>query len=614
MNYPSLPARLLETFDRLPNPRAMIHKVNDRWEDIPSHEVLRRIAGLAQALAACGIRAGDRVALFSPNRPEWHIADFAITGLGAVMVPIYFREAPERIVYILEDAAARAIVVAGEEQLRKLMAVRDRVPRIERIIVAGLSGSAFERLVAPSAPAGAAEVLDYEPRVAAAGPAEIEEYRRRVAGIAPDQLATMIYTSGTTGEPKGVMLTHTNLVSNALESFRDLEYGPGDLGLCFLPLAHVYERTVDYGYLFAGIPIAYLERMEQVQAALLDVRPTVMAAVPRFFEKFYANILATGHKATGWKRALFDWAIRVAHASIPWRAYGRDVPLRRKLEWWLANRLVYSKFRAGLGGRIRSFSAGGAPLSRELAEFFWAVDVRIYQGYGLTETSPVVSTNTPTANKVGSVGRPIANVEVRIADDGEVLVRGPCVMQGYHAKPEATREALSPDGWLSTGDIGYLDADGFLVITDRKKDLLKTAAGKFIAPQPVENRLKTSSYILNAVVVGDRRRFVTALVVPNFANVEGKAREAGIEFSSPAEMVNHPWVRNLIQGEIGRLTQDLAQYEQIKRFALLDHDFTFDDGQLTYTLKLKRRAVEQRYAAIIEELYADSEEAPTLPS
>jgi long-chain acyl-CoA synthetase len=356
------------------------------------------------------------------------------------------------------------------------------------------------------------------------------------------------------------------------------------------------------------VSIAYVERMELTPQALLEVHPTVFGTVPRFFEKLYANMMEKGKSERGFKREVFEWAIRVAEKAVPWKAYGRAVPAAVRAEWFLADRLVYSKIREGVGGRVRSISSGGAPLSRELAEFFWAVGLAIYQGYGLTETSPVVSTNYPGCNKVGTVGKPIAHVEVRIAEDGEIIVRGPNVMRGYYMKPDETREVLSSDGWLRTGDVGFLDAEGFLTVTDRKKDLLKTAGGKLVAPQPIENILKTSPYILNAAVLGDRRKFVCALVVPNFAAVEAHAREQGITFASPAEMAAHPWVRQLLTDEIARLTSHLAQYETIKRFAVLDRDFTFDNGALTYTLKLKRRVIEQQFARVIEKLYSDIEE------
>ncbi len=481
----------------------------------------------------------------------------------------------------------------GAPQLHKLLAVRASLPELEQIIVA--DGGAD----LPT------ECLRYETLIAGSSAADISSYRLRASQVLPGQLASLIYTSGTTGEPKGVMLTHTNFCSNVHDVGHDFSLDPAkDVALSFLPLAHVYGRTLDYIYIFQGATLAYVESIDEVAQALLEVRPTIIAAVPRFFEKIYARLVEQGSKNTGAKRKIFDWAMKVAERATPWRATGASASLALKVQWTLADKLVYEKIRQGTGGRLRIVSSGGAPLSKALAEFFWTIGIPIYQGYGLTETSPIVSSNYPD-NRVGSSGKPIANVQVRAAEDGEILVKGPCVMQGYYKNPEASREVLSEDGWFSTGDIGYLDKDGYLFITDRKKDLIKTAAGKFVAPQPIENALKTSPYILNAMVVGDKRKFIVALIVPNAVTVSAKAAEQGIRFSSNAELAAHPWVRSLIEAEIKRLTVHLAQYEAIKRFALLPDDFTFDNGSLTFTLKLKRRVVEQQYAAVIESLYAD---------
>ncbi len=600
MDYQPLNKRFLEAVDRFRHPRAQMYKGGNRWEFISAQEMLRRVAGVSQALAELGVGAGDRVGLFSANRPEWHIADFAILGLGAVDVPIYFKESPERMSYILNHSGAKVVMAFGAEQAQKLLACRGQLRTVEYVIVG-------------SAPEANGEVLRYETLIAAVGESAVTAYRRRAAEVTADQLATLIYTSGTTGEPKGVMLTHRNLSSNVSDGFSmDELRSERDLALLFLPLAHVYERVMGYGYLFLGVTLAYVEAIEAVPQALVEVRPTVMAAVPRFFEKLYASILERGRQATGLRQKLFRWAMAVAQRALPWRAYGKPAPLSLRLEWILANLLVYSQIRAGIGGRLRIIFSGGAPLAKELAEFFWSVGIPIYQGYGLTETSPVVSTNYP-ANRVGSVGRPLANIEVRIADDGEILVRGPCVMLGYYQKSEETLETLSAHGWLHTGDIGYLDADGYLYVTERKKELLKTAAGKFVAPQPMENRLKASPFIANAAVVGDKRKFVAALIVPNFAAIQAQAREAGLEFASPAEMLVHPWVRERIALEVERVNAHLAQYETIKRFALLDRDFSYDAGELTYTMKLKRRVVEQRYHDVIESLYADVAEPRAQP-
>jgi len=593
MNYGTLPSRFLNAIDTLPNPRAQMVRGPHSWEAISSEELLRRVAGLSSALAELGVKPGDRVGLFAANRPEWHIADFAINGSGAVTVPLYFKESPERMTYILKHCGAKVVFAAGAEQMHKLLSLRGELPELEHIILAD-SGSDV-----PS------DCLRYETLIATAGGAEIAAYRLRAAQVLPGQLASIIYTSGTTGEPKGVMLTHTNFCSNVTDSHSDFHLDPHtDLAISFLPLAHIYGRTLDYFYIFHGIPVAYVGVVEEVSQALLEVRPTILGAVPRVFEKIYARVMEQGHKSAGMKRRIFEWSMKVASRSARWRSGEGSASLAVKMEWFIVDELVYSKIRAGTGGKLRIVFSGGAPLAPDLAEFFWAVDIPIYQGYGLTETSPVLTSNYP-ANRVGSSGKPIRNVQIRIADDGEILAKGPCVMQGYYKSPEATREVLTEDGWFRTGDIGYVDKDNFLFITDRKKDLIKTAAGKFVAPQPIENALKTSPYMLNAMVVGDKRKFIAALIVPNAATVSAKAAEQGIKFTSNAEMAAHPWVRSLIEAEVKRLTANLAQYETIKRFALLPDDFTFDNGSLTFTLKLKRRVVEQQFHDVIEQLYAD---------
>lgn len=599
--YPPLTKCFLDAVDRYANPRAQMYRVAGEsgpaaWHAISAKEMLRRIAGLSKALIDLGIQSGDRVALFAPNCPEWHMADFAIQGAGAIVVPIYFNESLDRASYILNDSGARIVFTAGEAQARKMDELRARVTSIEHVISAA----------APADTRG--PVHRYESLIAAAGEAEIASYRSRAAKIDSDQLATIIYTSGTTGEPKGVMLTHSNLSSNALDSFAAQTLFPEDLALSLLPLAHVYERVNDYGLMFKGVAIAYVEQLESVAQALLEVRPTIAAAVPRFYEKIYAGIIEKGHRETGWKRSVFDWALGVAREAIPWRAHGGHVSTAVYAQWLLANAIVYKKIRAGIGGRIRFFISGGAPISAELVEFFWSIGIPIYQGYGLTETSPVVAVNTMQANKVGTVGRPIPHVDVKIADDGEILVKGLCVMAGYYRKPEATREVLSEDGWFATGDIGKLDRDGYLLITDRKKELLKTAGGKFIAPAPIENALKTSPLILNAMVVGDRRKFPSVLIIPNAAGISAEALQAQRPNFSRESIETDPWVHALIEKEMVRLMAPFAHYERPKRFALIEKDFTYAAGELTYTLKLKRRVIEDRYKDVIAGLYADVEE------
>jgi long-chain acyl-CoA synthetase len=593
MNYGSLPSRFLHAIDELPSPRAQLVRRSEGWEAISSQEFLRRVAGLADALVELGVKAGDRVGLLAPNCPEWHTADFAISGSGGATVPIYFNESPDRMTYILNHCGAQVLIICGAAQVAKFLPIRGELKELQQVIVA--DGGAD----LPS------EFLRYETLIATAGALEIASYRLRAAQVLPGQLASIIYTSGTTGEPKGVMLTHTNFSSNVTDSTRDLELKPDvDLAVSFLPLAHVYGRTLDYVLIFGGCPLAYVPVVENVAQALLEVKPTILGAVPRFFEKIYARLMEQGAKNTGAKRRIFNWSIKLTRKIAPWRCGEGSASLSTKLQWVIADKLVYSKVRAATGGHLRVVLSGGAPLSKNLGQFFWAIGIPIYQGYGLTETSPVLTSTYPQ-NRIGSSGRPIANVQIRIADDGEILAKGPCVMQGYYKAPEATRQVLSEDGWFSTGDIGYLDKDNYLYITDRKKDLLKTAAGKFIAPQPIENTLKTSPYILNAMVVGDQRKFVVALIVPNPTTVSAKLAENGLKFSSIAELAVHPRSYALIEEEVRRLTANLAQYETIKRFALLPDDFTFDSGTLTFTMKLKRRVVEKQYHDLIDKLYSD---------
>jgi len=593
MSYDSLPSRFLQAVDELPSPRAQMVRRADRWEAISSQEFLRRVAGLADSLVELGVKSGDRVGLFAPNCPEWHTADFAISGSGAITVPVYFNESPDRMTYILNHCGAEVVFIAGSRQLEKFLRVRDQFKQVQQVIVAE-AGDTMP-----------AEFLRYETLIATAGPKEIALYRERAAQVLPSQLASIIYTSGTTGEPKGVMLTHANFSSNVTDSCSELQLQPEtDLAVSFLPLAHVYGRMLDYLYIFRGCPVAYVEVVENVAEALLEVKPTVLAAVPRFFEKIYARLMERGSSNTGVKRKIFDFAMKTARESALWRCGEKSASLSLKLKWALADRLVYSKIRAGTGGRLRVVLSGGAPLSKSLGEFFWAIGIPIYQGYGLTETSPVLTSSYP-ANRIGSSGRPIANVQIRIADDGEILAKGPCIMQGYYKSPESTREVLSEDGWFKTGDIGYLDKDNYLFITDRKKDLLKTAAGKFIAPQPIENILKTSPYVLNAMIVGDQRKFVVALIVINPVTIAAKLAEEDLKFSSDSEMAAHPRTYAVVEGEVSRLTAHLAQYESIKRFALLPDDFTFASGALTFTMKLKRRVVETQFHDLIDKLYSD---------
>ena len=597
MEKAALNQLLLDALRQHDRPDLLWYKQNGVWRPLSTRTFLRRAASLAQNLRALGVGKGDRVALFSENRPEWHIADLAILGLGAVNVPLYPAESSERVHYILKHSDSCLCFLSGREQREKVKAALNDLRELKVIIPfeAGLAGEA----------AGNAQVLAWE-SLARPDVAEsvVEDFERRARSQQPDDVASLIYTSGTTGTPKGVLLTQHNFAFNAAANKAVLGNTPADLAVSMLPLCHIYERTNCYVYLLGGTSIAYAESFDKVTENLHELRPTVMAVVPRFFEKFYARLMETVGQMSAVKRKLFEWAVALGRQATPYRLAQKPMPGWLALRYRLAEWLVYRKVRERLGGRLRSFISGGAPLARELNEFFHALGMTILEGYGLTETSPVITVNLPGATKLGTVGPPLPGVEVKIAEDGEILTRGPHVMKGYFKMETETAEALR-DGWFHTGDIGFLDDDGFLTVTDRKKDLLKTAGGKFIAPQPIENRLRQSPYIENAVVIGDRRKYAAALVVPNVPALERMAQERGITFRSSAELLAHPAVRTLIAAEVEKVNDGLAQYERLKRFALVDKDFTFDGGQLTYTQKIRRRMVEEHYRDLIESLYTE---------
>lgn len=570
--------------------RVLMYKQTVRWIPISSHELYRDVLGVARALEQWGIRQGDRVAILSENRPEWAVADFATQLLGAVVVPVYGTLTAEQTAYILRDSGARVIFLSTAAQLTKFLAGKDQTA-VERAVIMDYVG-----------------IPDAVPmhRLMHGGPVERDtEFDARARRVQPADLATIIYTSGTTGIPKGAMLTHGNLACNVEYSLREVPVFAGDLGVSFLPLAHVTARHVDYAWLYRGVTIAYCPVLDQLPATLREVRPTIFVGVPRVYEKTYAQVqLKVG---SGLKRALYNWAVKVGHAHR-----GETLEQKRpaSLSWRLADKLVFSKVRQGMGGRVRIYLSGGAPLARQMGEWFADLGIRIDEGYGLTETSPVIAVNTPAHHKLGTVGRPLPNVEVKIADDGEILVRGPSVFQGYWNLPAETSSAFV-EGWFRTGDIGNLDSEGFLSVTDRKKDLLKTSGGKFITPQPIEKALQMSPWVAEAVVLGDRRKFPAAILAPDFRLLEPWARNNGVRFNSREELVADAAVRNLYEGVISEINHKLARYEQIKKFLLVAEEFSVANGLLTASMKLRRRQVEERYRAQIEALYA--EPAPPTP-
>ncbi len=573
------------------DPRVMMHREAIEWIGISSHEFYRDVAGVASALRGWGISQGDRVAILSENRPEWTIADFATLLLGAVVVPIYATLTAEQTAYILRDAGVRVVFVSTEKQLQKVLAILDRTP-VEKVVVM----DAVET-------SRAAHMY----RLMQAGPQErAPQLDAAARSIGPEDLATIIYTSGTTGIPKGVMLTHGNMASNIFCSLQGFGVGPGEISISFLPLSHVTARHVDFAMLYHGVALAYLPFVHQLPQALLEVHPTIFLAVPRVYEKIHAQV---DQKAKGFpKEWIYRWALAVGRTH---RSEILAAQTPESLIWKLANRVVYSQVNAGMGGRAKVFISGGAPLGRELAEWYANIGIRIHEGYGLTETSPVIAVNTPNAHKLGTVGRPLANVEVGIAEDGEILVRGPSVFKGYWNKPEETQNAFV-DGWFKTGDIGSIDADGFLSITDRKKDLMKTSGGKFIAPQPIENSLKHNALIAEAVVLGDKRKFPAVLISPYFALLEDWARANNVPFNSRQDLVAHSRVQALYKGIAEDLNQNLARFEKLKKVLLVAEEFSAENGTLTASLKMRRRVVEERYREQIDQMYAQAE-ASTVP-
>jgi long-chain acyl-CoA synthetase len=567
--------------------RVMLQRLVQGWVPISSTDIYRSIVGIARTFELWGIGKGDRVAILSENRPEWTITDFAALALGAVTVPIYSTQTAEHISYILNDSGARVIAVSTKHQLEKVLTIQQHTP-LERIVV-------MDKIETTHAVDLSKPMLQ-----GPTGPDPVFDARSRE--IVPDDLATIIYTSGTTGTPKGVMLTHGNMASNIASSMEGFGFGTKEeVSVSFLPLSHVTARHVDFALLYRGVVLAYCPDMAHLARTLQEVQPNIFIAVPRVYEKIRQQVIL---KTLGFpKSAIYRWALSVGRAHRSETLAGAHPS---SLSWKIADRLVFSKVRAGMGGEAEEFISGGAPLGRELAEWYADIGVPIHEGYGLTETSPVISVNTPEAHKLGTVGKPLANIEVQIADDGEVLVRGPSVFKGYWNRPEETRVAFL-DGWFKTGDVGKVDADGYLSITDRKKDLIKTSGGKFIAPQPIENSLKLNPLIGTAVVLGDRRKFPAVLIAPHFPVLEDWARENQVKFTSRQTLVANASVQVLYEDIVAELNQNLARFEKLKRVLLVAEEFSAADGTMTHTFKVRRRGIEERYRAIIDAMYAKAE-------
>ena len=584
---------ILNAVQSYPKDALLLSKRDGRWVPLSTAEVGERIKTIALGLKELGAAKGDKLVILSENRPEWPVVDLANLCLGGVTVPVYTSLMPDQIRYIIDDSDAAIVVCSGLALWGRLAAVKGALSKVRHFIV--MDGPA---------PEGAlllADVIEKGRAAAARRPGLFEELAQ---GVRPDDLASIIYTSGTTGVPKGVMLTHGNFISNIRTTIELVKFNVKDTVLSFLPLSHVLERMTTFAFLAQGCSIAYAESIETVAENLLEVKPQIMVSVPRLFDKIYAKVMDTVLAGSGLKKKIIFWALRTGKKYSACRLEGRPAPAALRLKNRLARKLVFGKILAKTGGRVRFFVSGGAPLSKDIAEFIFAIGLTILEGYGLTETAPVLAVNTFEAIRLGTVGKPIPGIDLKIAADGEIVVRGPNVMRGYFKKEAETREVLV-DGWLHTGDIGHIDKDGFLVITDRKKDLIITAGGKNIAPQPIENLLKTVPAVANAVVVGGNRKFVAALVVPDFDKLVAHAKATGIPFGSRRELVLRPEAVDFVMAGIEKATAQLAPYERVKKIALLDRDFEIESGEITPTLKVRRSIVEAKYKDIIDGLYRE---------
>ena len=585
----------LNTIKSYPKDDLMLYKEEGRYVPISTEEFANRVKYFSLGLKDLGNEAGDKLIIFSTNRPEWIMTDIANLCFGGITVPIYPTLVPEQVKYIINDSDAKVVVCSNQELWQKIEAVKAELTKVRHYIT-----------FLSEAPEGVltfAEILERGKKIAQENP---ELFEKLALEVKPDDLASIIYTSGTTGVPKGVMLTHSNFISNVMTCSSLLPFSDKDTTLSFCPLSHVMEKTVTFAYLYKGCTIGYAESMDALALAenFLEVKPHIMVLVPRILEKLYSKVIDNVLSSSPLKRKIFFWASKVG------KKYGRKKLHRQPVSRWLrfkkniAHKLVFSKIIEKTGGRIRFFISGSAPLSKDIGEFFYGIGLVVLEGYGLTETSPVISLSTFENLKFGAVGKPIPGVEVKIAEDGEILTRGPHVMKGYYKMEEETKEVFE-EGWFHTGDVGHLDEDSFLVITDRKKDIIVTAGGKNVAPQPIENTLKTNPYISDVIIVGDRRKFISALIVPNFEKLEEYTKSSNIPYENQSDLVKKEEIVNFMLGEVDRNTPNLASYEKIKKIILLDREFEIEKGEITPTFKVKRNVIEKKYNDLIDALYRE---------
>jgi long-chain acyl-CoA synthetase len=591
----SVPRMCLAALARHAKADALSLKKGGQWLHIPGDAIVKRVRAVALGLSALGVKKGDRVALLSENRPDWSVVDIAILSLGAVNVPIYTTQAPDQVRYILADSGARVLFVSGRKVYRHARPGIEPVETLERVVFFDTDAAAGEE--------GALTLFELEQTGAQIDASSPETFGRALNAVGAEDLATIIYTSGTTGEPKGVMLTHHSFVTNVLAITSALPIRSDDVALSVLPLSHIFERVVFYVFCYNGVSVAYAPSFDVVGEYLREVRPTIMTAVPRLFEKVFHKIVKKGTSEGGWKAKLFNWALHVGQQHAELKDKGGRVPPLLEIQQEVASRLVFSKWREGVGGRLRFFVSGGAPLSPALSYAFLGAGVVILQGYGMTETC-IVSANRPEDNRVGSVGLPFPGVEVRTDAEGEILVRGPNLMRGYYGHEAETAAVFAEDDWFRTGDVGHIDEGGRLHITDRKKELFKLSNGKYVAPQLVESLIKQSQYVSQVVVVGAGRKAPAALIVPDWEALSSALPTPQAE----EHTLRVAWSRNtaavkLVQSEVAELTKPLHDYERVRRVALLPEDFSIDGGELTPTLKVKRRVIDEKYSGLIDEIY-----------
>lgn len=591
----TLPELFLQSLSDYDLPDALSYKEDGVWKKISSREMVTRAENIALGLSSFGLKKGDRAAILAANSPKWTLADAGCQFSGVIDVPIYTTLGADSVRYIIDDSDARVIFLQDRETYERILPAIKDCSSLEKIILFDASRS------------GDGPFLSFDDLTAAGA-----DLRARMPHLADElghaidagDIATLIYTSGTTGEPKGVMLTHANLISNVMDASEGFAFTGQDTSLSVLPLSHVFERTGMYVYLMRGMRVHYAESIDKVPDNLKEVRPTIFIGVPRIFEKVFERARTKAALSGRVNELIFDWATDVAKEYATLCENGQPIPMSLTAKHGIADKIVFSKLREFFGGRLRCCITGGAALPDEIYLIFTGAGISIMQGYGLTETSPVISSNNPGAVKVGTVGRPIPNVNVRIATDGEIEVRGPGVMAGYYHKESETREVFTDDGWLRTGDIGEIDKDGFLSITDRKKELFKTSGGKYIAPSPIEQMIRSSRFVNQVVLVGNERKFPAALIVPNFEMLESYAKLKELVISTRAEFCVHPRIIDLYTRQIAAMTQGLGQYEKVKCFALLEDEMTVDTGELTPTLKVKRRVVDEKYRDVINRMYA----------